>query len=156
MTTSTSHPVEALGEQLAALSSSSRFSPEVLEYVSDMAYNLFAQGRFEDAYRYYGLLAFYAPTDSRFVTGQGICARELGRLGEAKLLFDMAAWLHPEAPVHSLLSAECMLRMGLTAEAAETLELIKRFCDATPGHDEVARRTSALLELLSNAAAAVE
>ena len=156
MTATTVHPLDTLGEQLQTLSSSARFSPEVLEYVSNMAYNLLSQGRYEDAYRYYGFLAFYAPTDTRFVVGQGICARELDRPAEARLLFDMAACIDPEEPVHSLLSAECMLRLGLVADAVETLNVVKRYCEASGGDEDVARRASAMLELIGNAASAVE
>ena len=156
MTETAVNPAETLAARLQGLESTGRFSPEVLEYVGDMAYNLLSQGRTEDAYRYYGFLAFYAPTDTRFIVGQGICARELGRIAEARLLFDMAACIRPDEPVHTLLSAECMLQLGQVGEAVEALELVRRYCAASEGDEDVAQRATALLELVSSHAASTE
>lgn len=159
MTDSTTAPVADAGAQVEALiagmrglESARRFSPELLDHVGDMAYNLVRQGRFDDAYRYYGFLTVYQPTETRFLVGQGICARELGRLAEARMMFDMAACLEPEEPAHTLLSAENALMMGQIDDARESLDQVVRFCAAATGHDAVARRAAALLELTADAA----
>lgn len=146
--------VANLVAEMKALASSQRFSPQVLDYVADMAYGLLRQGRHEDAYRYYSFLNFYQPTETRYLAGLGIAARELGRPAEARLLFDMAAFIDPEEPAHTLLSAECMLQEGLLDEARSTLSLTARFCDDNKEHAAVATRAKALLELTANAAAA--
>lgn|SRR5690554_59997 len=150
-TASVVRDVEELAAGMRALESSSRFSPELLDQVGDMAYNLLEQGRIEDAYLYYSFLTTYRPTGARFLIGQGVCAREMGRSAEACLLFDLAACVEPEEPAVSLLSAECQLLMGQTAEARETLELVERFCAGRPEHEEVGARARALRELIADA-----
>ena len=143
----------ALVRELSALPATARLDDDAIRHVSRLAYSQLNQGHVEEAYRYYGLLTLYRPTQTEFLAGQGLCARRLGRLAEAGALFDLAAMIEPENPVHTLLAAECLLESGALDEARLALLQIKRLCAASGGHPDIAERAAALLELVDNAAA---
>jgi tetratricopeptide (TPR) repeat protein len=137
--------MDSLINALKSLKSRTRFPRETLNVISSMAWGLMQQHQFERAYLYYNLLTLYDPIDTGFLTGQALCARELGRPGEALMLLDLATYIDPEQPLHALLAAECLLELDRVEEARELLPTIARFCAENSEYQAVGERAQALL-----------
>lgn len=142
--------MDSLIQSLSRLESRNRFPRETLDMIAGMACGFMQQHHFEHAYRYFSLLTLYDPVDTGFLTGQALCARELGRPDEALMLFDLATYINPEQPLSALLAAECLLQLDRAEEARELLPTIARFCTEHAAHQAIGERAQALLELTTD------
>lgn len=142
--------LDAFLNELQALESRTRFPRETLDAVAHLARGFMQQNHFERAYQYYGLLTFFDPVDPQFLTGQALCARELGRTEEALLLFDFATCIDPHQPLPALLAAECLMQLNRVDEARQLLPAVVRFCCENPQHEPIGERAKAILEVASH------
>jgi type III secretion system low calcium response chaperone LcrH/SycD len=140
--------VEQFRAGAAALPGPKRFTDAELGSVHAIAYNLYTQGRFAEAERYFGFLSFYRPLDCRYLVSIGSCRQMQKNFSGAIESYSLATLLEPENPEPSLHVAECLLGLGEAEAARETLHMVANLCRLKGGHADVAARAEALQSLL--------
>jgi type III secretion system low calcium response chaperone LcrH/SycD len=115
------------------------------ELVYAMAYNLVAQGQYAEALRYFALLNMVAPTDTRFLSGLGLCHQMLAQYDQAIMMYSFAGFLEPEVVQHTLAVAECQIFKGDLADAKSTLHSVLAYCELEGREDRITERARALL-----------
>lgn len=139
--------LEKFKADLEALPSSKRLSQADADAVYALAWNAIAQGRNQDALRYFALLLLYRPTNTVYLTGQALAFQRLKLFDQAIVAYSFLGVLDPANPAHTLAVGECQLLKRELHAGRETLALVVRFCKENPGHDKVQARALGLMEL---------
>lgn len=115
-----------------------------------LGYNLYGQGRYDEARKVFDYLVLHNQFETRFIIGLGAALQMLQRYDEAITTFGAAALLDFDDPVPVLHSCECLLALGRTEEAADGLESVLEDCP--PGrNDGVRAKAMGLLALMPTA-----
>lgn len=148
MSTTLSHD---LAQQMDALPSAKRFSPEQRGLLHRLAYAALAGGDFERARRFYEGLTFYGGSDRRAWRGLAAAAHAQEDYRNAWLYWNMVTLLEGGPPDATFYAARCLAQTGDLAEACESFEQVAADERADP-----ALRTQAdqLLKLLQQRKAA--
>ncbi|HJV80586.1 SycD/LcrH family type III secretion system chaperone [Noviherbaspirillum sp.] len=141
-------------DQLRALPSARRLSPETLESVYGLGFNHYSQGQYEASLRYFGFLTVYRPTEPRFLNGLALSHQRLGNYEPAIQAYSMAAVIDPLTPQHMMGVADCQLLAGQFDAALGTLETVICYCKEAGGFDAVLRRAEELKAYISKHACA--
>ena len=144
-------PLASLKKGLEALPSASRLDHTVTESLYGLAYQYATQGRIEQAFDVFRLLALYAPTEVRYLRGLALSCKLLKRYEDAVGFNQFCAYLEPDQPGHALSAAECLLLMGDEAECRVMLKHVDEYCASHVGFDAVAERARAILSLIGSA-----
>jgi type III secretion system low calcium response chaperone LcrH/SycD len=109
---------------------------------------LYAQGKYNDAFKVFAQLVAYDHMDSRYQLALASAMQMTRRYEEALQHYMIVTVMRLDDPVPVFHCAECLLALGKPAEAAESLELaIGTLCK--PGeHDAVKARAEALLKAI--------
>lgn len=138
---------EQLYQGLQTLPSSQRFTAEQLEVIYALAYAQVTQGKYAEALPMFSILAVYGPTRKHYLMGLALCLQMCARYEEAIRIYSTVGTLFPEGPEASLGVAECLLALGLTAEAAEELDMVQRYIAESGQYPEARARAQALSDL---------
>ncbi|MBB6084958.1 SycD/LcrH family type III secretion system chaperone [Castellaniella defragrans] len=109
---------------------------------------LYAQGKYDDAFKVFARLVAYDHMDSRYQLALACALQMTGRHEEALQHYMIVTVMRLDDPVPVFHCAECLLALGRPAEAAESLVLvIDTLCKAGE-HDAIRARAEALLGAL--------
>lgn len=146
-----------VAQQLQALPSNARFSDEELDVVYAMAFHALTQAQYLQALRYFAFLTLYRPTGVDYLAGLALSQQHLHQYTAAIGTNTLLELLYPAtaaAAAASLRVAECQLAQEHRDAARLTLELSVTAYAEVAGAAPSLARASALLELISNTAAA--
>ncbi|MDB5839527.1 MAG: CesD/SycD/LcrH family type secretion system chaperone [Herminiimonas sp.] len=145
----------ALGVRLAehlvggnTLASLLGISEESQEALYALGYNLYNQGRYDDAMHTFGFLLLHNHRDRRFYKGFGSCLQMQKRYQDALKYYGIASIMDLNDPVPVFHSAECLLAMSKVDEAIEALHFVQQTTKAVEAHAELAARVEGILQLL--------
>ena len=110
-------------KQGSTLALAKGLSPEEIEAIYTISYNLYQQRKFEQAEKTFTFLCLYSHLDVRFWIGLGATREALGQYAAAIEAYSYSALLQHDNPVPPLQAAKCYLalndldhaQMGLTA-----------------------------------------
>ncbi len=126
------------------------FTPEEMEAVYSLAYNLHQQGRFEEAEKLFQFLCFYEHLDKRFWMGLGACRQQLKRHREAIEAYSVLGMLDMENPYPPLHAADCYVALGDMEKAESALEAALHWSGERPEYAEVKSRAGLLLRAIQS------
>ena len=140
-----------LAQQMDALPSATRFTPEQRKLLHRLAYGALSSGDFAQARRFYEGLTFYGGSDTRAWRGLAAAAHAQEDYRNAWLYWNMVTLLEGGPPDATFYAARCLAQTGDLAEACESFEQVAADERADP-----ALRTQAdqLLKLLQQRKAA--
>lgn len=116
-----------------------------------LGYELYQQGRYEEALQAFGLLTLRDPTDPRYLLAAGATLQMQRLFEQALTLYGLAAFLRPADPVAPLHACECLIALGRLDEAREALADLLPDCE--PGrHDPIRHRAEGLRQFLAQQA----
>jgi type III secretion system low calcium response chaperone LcrH/SycD len=118
------------------------------EAVYTLGHNFYAQGKYLEAMRIFSYLVTNNHLERRFVNAFASSLHMVGGYKEAINYYGIAYAMDPRDSAPTFHSCECLIAMGLKAEAKEGLGLIIRRCTA-PEQSEIRERSQALLALLN-------
>lgn len=121
---------------------------EECEAMYAYGHSLYALGKYEDALKIFARLVTYDHMDSRYQMALASAMQMTGRYLEALQQYMVVAVMRVDDPVPVFHSAECLLALGRSEEARDSLELVtETLC--MPGKDDVIKsRAQALLLIL--------
>lgn len=123
-------------------------SPRECEAMYAYGHSLYAQGKYNEAFKIFAQLVAYDHMDSRYQLALASAMQMTRRHEEALQHYMIVTVMRLDDPVPVFHCAECLLALGRPAEAAESLELaIGTLCK--PGeHDAVKARAEAMLQAI--------
>ncbi|HEB77286.1 MAG TPA: CesD/SycD/LcrH family type III secretion system chaperone [Methylothermaceae bacterium] len=124
------------------------FTPEEMEAVYSLAYNLHQQGRFEEAEKLFQFLCFYEHLDKRFWMGLGACRQQLKQYQGAIDAYSVLGMLDMENPYPPLHAADCYAALGDVEKAESALEAAIHWSGDKPEYAEVKNRAELLLRAI--------
>ena len=121
-------------------------SPRECEAMYAYGHALYAQGKYNDAFKIFAQLVSYDHMDARYQLALASALQMTKRYEEALQQYMIVTVMRLDDPVPVYHCAECLLALGRPAEAAESLELaIDTLCK--PGeHDAIKARAEMLLK----------
>ncbi|THF57276.1 tetratricopeptide repeat protein [Pseudothauera rhizosphaerae] len=138
--------ITAFQAEFAGTDVARRFTDDELELIYSLAYNLYTQGKYEEAVRYFSFLTVYRPTSTRFLKGLGAAQFMGKRYVEATATYSFVILLDPADAEALCLNGQALLMSGELEDARACLE----FATQVPGgKPEFAAKAKALLELIS-------
>lgn len=128
-----------------ALAQLKGITDEECEAMYAYGHSLYAQRKYNDAFKVFALLVTYDHMNSRYQFALASALQMTGRYEEALQQYLVVTVMRLDDPVPVFHSAECLLALGRPEEARESLELMMAdLC--TPGrHDAIKARAEALL-----------
>ena len=129
-------------------------TPEMLEGLYGLAYNLYGAASYKDAETVFKALCLYDHKDVRFWMGLGGCRQALGDYANAIEAYTMAGMAQQlSSPEPFLHAVRCYLELGDRENAISGLRGVLELGDpAVPAHAECHAKARALLELLEKQA----
>ena len=127
---------------------------EHMEAVYSVAYNLYEQGKYEDAHDMFSFLGLYDHLEKKYWVGLGACRQMMKRYDGAIEAYSMASMLdvdNPEMPLHA---AECHLALGNLEGAESGAFAARHWANERGGFDEVRDRAEVLLKHIEASKAA--
>jgi predicted Zn-dependent protease len=96
-------------------------------------FRVFKQGRYRHALDHFTDLLRVEPANPRYLAAAGACFQRLNRYEDALRQYALSLLLSPGQRLCQLYSAQCLLALGRTADAAKALSLLlKTPATATP------------------------
>lgn len=111
-------------------------------------HSLYAQAKYDDAFKVFAQLVAYDHMESRYQMALASAMQMTRRYEEALQHYMIATVMRIDDPVPVFHCAECLLALGRTAEAAESLELVAGSLCKPGEHDAIRSRAEALLKAL--------
>jgi len=154
-TTNTSaSPFDNLSEQVVELLSNGGslgtvydYQDEDYEVVYALGHNLYSQERYLDAMKAFGFLVMHNQLERRYMNAFASSLQMLKLYKDAIQYYCMASVMDMEDPMPTYHTAECMIPLGMYAEARQALELVVEQA-GTPERAALRERAQALLGLL--------
>jgi type III secretion system low calcium response chaperone LcrH/SycD len=112
-------------------------------------HSLYAQGKYNDAFKIFAQLVAYNHMESRYQMALASAMQMTKRHEEALNHYMIVTVMRIDDPVPVYHCAECLLALGKLAEAAETLELVGTMCRAGE-HDALKARAATVLKALKD------
>lgn len=125
------------------------FEYEDAEYeaVYALSFDLYRQGRYSDALKGFAFLVMVNHMDRRFHLGLASCSQMLQRYEQAVQHYTLASVMDMTDPLPTFHTAECLMALGMVAEAVEALTVVVEQSQ-TEARAEVRGRAEALLALV--------
>ncbi|MFA5487771.1 MAG: SycD/LcrH family type III secretion system chaperone [Candidimonas sp.] len=120
---------------------------EECEALYALGYSLYQQQRYNDAFKAFSLLVIYDHLEPRYQMALGASAQALGRFEDALRQYAVVAVMRIDDPTPLFHSAECLIAMGHTAQAVESLELAIEMAEAK-GNEALLAKSRAIREKL--------
>lgn len=118
------------------------------EAVYTLGHNFYAQGKYQEAMRIFSFLVMHNHMERRFVNAFASSLQMVGGYKDAINYYGIAYAMDPRDSAPTFHSCECLISMGMKAQAKEGLGMIIQRCTA-PEQSEIRERSRALLALLS-------
>ncbi|WP_323018734.1 SycD/LcrH family type III secretion system chaperone [Castellaniella sp.] len=112
-------------------------------------HSLYAQGKYNDAFKIFAQLVSYDHMDSRYQLALASAMQITRRYEEALQQYVVVTVMRVDDPIPVFHSAECLLALGRPQEARESLELIIESMCKPGEHDAVKARSEALLKAIN-------
>ena|SRR6187402_468667 len=128
------------------------YTDEEFDALYALGYNFYNQGKFAEALQAFGFLLMHDQLERKYYKAFGSCQQMLKRYEDAVRNYSIASILDLTDPEPTFHSAECMVALGMPAEAIEALEIV---VEATKGKAErqvMHDRAQAMMELLKGGA----
>ena len=123
-------------------------TPQECEALYAYGHGLYAQGKYEDAFKIFARLVAYDHLESRYQMALASAMQMTRRYEEALEHYMIATVMSVDDPVPVYHCAECLIALGRITEARESLTLIVDDMCQPGEHDEIQARAQALLTLL--------
>lgn len=124
-----------------------QFNDDELRALHSAAYTLYAQCLYDDAARYYWLLALHVPRNPLYLKGLGASQFMAKRISDAVTSYTALLVLDPYDPETLCMCGHALLLQGNSEEARPCLERATKMTDeSSPFHS----RAAALLALMSH------
>ncbi len=121
------------------------FSEEEIEAIYSLAYNIFENGKYEDALKIFQFLCLFSHLDERFWLGAGACYQQLKEFEKAVEAYSMVAMMDVENPIPPLQAAMCYLSMEDFDKAESGCEAAIHWSGDKDEHATTKARADALL-----------
>ena len=128
-------------------------SPQECEALYAYGHSLYAQGKYEDAFKIFARLVAYDHLDPRYQMALASAMQMTRRYEEALQQYVIATVMLIDDPAPVYHSAECLIALGRLEEARASLALIVDDMCPPGEHDTIRARAQALLTLLQAPAA---
>lgn len=151
------HPAAAMLEKLLsgpALSAKMRHSPQGLEAIYHIAFNLYGQAKYPEAMRIFAYLLTCNHLDRRFHSGFAACLHMQRQHRDAIRYYHQASMLDMTDPEPPMRMAECRLALGEHDEARTAINWGLTQARGVPAHAAYVARFEAMLALLDAASKA--
>lgn len=123
------------------------FTETDYEAVYALGHTMYTGGRYLDAVKAFGFLVMHDPYERRFVSAYASALQMLKRYQDAIAYHSMASVMDLSDPVPTFHTAECLMALGMRAEAQQALGFVIAQCNG-PERAELKVRAQALLDLL--------
>lgn len=97
------------------------FTEDEMEAVYSVAYNLFQNGKLDDAEKVFRFLCFFDHLSQKYWLGLGACRKALKNFAGAIDCFGLAGMLDLKDPRPAVQAAECHIQLGNRDEALSAL-----------------------------------
>lgn len=121
---------------------------EMIEYLYMNAYNLYNNGKYEDAKRIFYILETFDPKDSRFIYGIAASYHMEKKYPLAIYNYMKCLYFPPVSPMTYFHLADCYYKMGGKREAVIMLKTAIRKAETTGGYDAMKERAQQELNKL--------
>lgn len=118
------------------------------------AYNLYMNGKYEEAKKCFGLLVTFNPMTYKYCFGLAACFQILGEMESAVLFYFLSTVLDQTQPAPFLHIAECLIKLDDTVGAMENLEKVPELVGSNGRHKKIKNRAEIMLNYLKQQAAA--
>lgn len=115
-----------------------------------VGHHLYSRARYPEAAQVFGFLVLYNHQEPRYLMAQAASLQMCQDWGTAISVYTLVAMHDPSDLMPCFHTCECLLALGLKAEAREGLAMIVRQCDS-PAQAALRTRAQALLDLLAGA-----
>lgn len=146
--------MENMSEKLVELFSSGMTLGEIYNYteqdyevVYNLGHNLYSQGRYLDAMKAFSFLVMHNQFERRFHNAMASSLQMLKMYNDAIQFYSMASVMDLTDPKPTYHTAECMIPLGMYAEALQALELVIKQSQA-PEHAALLERAEALQQMV--------
>jgi type III secretion system low calcium response chaperone LcrH/SycD len=112
-------------------------------------HSLYAQGKYEDAFKIFAQLVAYSHMESRYQLALASAMQMTKRYEEALQHYMIVTVMRLDDPSPVYHCAECLLALGRPVEAKESLELVVGTLCKKGEHDAIKGRAEALLKALN-------
>lgn len=104
-----------------------QMTDENLEYIYNLAYNLYKSGKYEDAHCCFQFLCLCDTSMSKYWMGLGACRQMMKKYEEAIFAYAFAIVLDPDfSPPSAFYASQCFLSLGRLDEADQALESVSQ------------------------------
>lgn len=124
------------------------YSPEECDAVYALGYNLYNQARYLDATKAFSFLVMHNQFERRYYNALASSLQMQQQYRDAIQFYSMASIMDLSDPMPTFRTAECMLPLGLYAEAEQALKLVIEQSQQ-PEHVELLERATTLLSLIN-------
>ncbi|MDF2549007.1 MAG: sycD9 [Chlamydiales bacterium] len=99
-----------------------QISEETMEGIYSQGYNLYNQGRYQDASYVFRLLMMLDYKVAKYTLGLAACLHRLGDFSNAIVIYTLVGVLEPTNPIPYYHAADCFLKLGQTEGAFWALD----------------------------------
>lgn len=135
-------PIEALG-----------LKPATLEKYYAAAVKQYQSGQFEGAIKVLRVICTLCPSEFKFAFALAACNHRAQKWAEAVAGYQAASLADPTDPLPYYHTADCMVKLGYNAAAAESLRIAIENCTAGQAHAAIKDRAVLALKSLEQARA---
>jgi len=128
-----------------------QLTPESMEAIYMVAYNLYNGAKYDEAEKVFRLLSMLNHFEKRYWTGLGACREMQKKYDDALKAFGFLVLLDMEDPMPQLLCAKCFMALGKVDDAMGALVACIHYCGAKPEHADLKQQAEGLLELMNKA-----
>lgn len=121
------------------------------EVLYALGHSLYSQGRYADAVKAFGFLVMHNHLERRFASAYASSLQMTRQYDKAIEFYTLASMMDMSDPVPTFHTAECMMQVGMMAQAKEALGFVVKQSEK-PEHEALKVRAVAMLELLEKEA----
>ncbi len=126
-------------------------TPETMSRVHDMAYQMYNNGRYQQALQLFRLLITLETVDVKYLMGIAASLHMLKDFSKAAEMYFYINAIYPNDPIPYYHAADCYLQMDLPDVAAAVLKRCILQCENKPEYDQLRKRVEVILEGLLQA-----
>lgn len=152
--TETPLQLENISDKLVELFSTGMTIGEIYDYTEEdyevvytLGHNLYNQGRYLDAMKTFSFLVMHNQFERRFYNAMASSLQMLNMYKDAIQFYSMASIMDLTDPKPTYHTAECMIPLGMYAEARQALDLVIQQ-SKSPEHAALLERAEALLHMV--------
>jgi len=121
---------------------------EEIEAIYSVAYNLYENGKYDDALQVFKFLCFFDHLEKKYWLGLGAVHQMLKQYDDAVNAYSMAAMLDIDDPAPASHAADCLLLAGKKEEAESALNFVLEFAPENEQGKPFRQRAESVLGLM--------